>query len=137
MRPYSRSQNLDQRKRIFNYRLSRAKRVIESAFGILVARWKIFRKPIIASLTSSERIVQATCCLHNFIINYEGNDRYYSTLQAANNYIYENLIVITNSRYYEINSCTNVANIRTNFAMYFEGDGAISWQWEKALLNDF
>lgn len=136
MRPYSRSQNLDQRKRIFNYRLSRARRVIESAFGILVARWKIFRKPIIASLTLSEKIVQATCCLHNFIINNEGNDRYYSTLQAANN-ANENLIDITNSRYYEINSCTNVANIRNNFAVYFEGDGAIPWQWEKALLNDF
>lgn len=117
--------------------MSRARRVIESTFGILVARWKIFRKPIIASLTLSERIVQATCCLHYFIINCEGNDRYYFTLQTANNHAYENLIDITNSRYYEISSCTNIANIRNKFVMYFEGDGAIPWQWEKALLNDF
>lgn len=137
MRPYSRSQNLDRRKRIFNYRLSRARRVIESTFGILVARWKIYRKPIVASLTLSERIVQATCCLHNFIINCEGNDRYYSTLAVNHEVASEGLQDITNSRYYEINSSRNVANIRTKFAMYFEGDGAIPWQWEKALLNDF
>lgn len=139
MRPYSRSKNLDQRKRIFNYRLSRARRVIESSFGILVARWKIYRKPIVASLTLSERIVKATCCLHNFIINCEGKDRYYSTLQAANREnVSEGLQDIRNATYYRNNSfSTNVANIRTNFAIYFEEDGAIPWQWEKALLNDF
>jgi len=66
MRPYS-GRNLNVKKRIFNYRLSRARRVIENLFGILVSRWRVLRKPIALNPKSVDKIVLTTICLHNFL----------------------------------------------------------------------
>ncbi|XP_011858328.1 PREDICTED: uncharacterized protein LOC105555895 [Vollenhovia emeryi] len=80
MRPYPRKTLTDE-KRIFNYRLSRARRVIENAFGILTARWKILQRPLCMSPTNCENIFRALPCLHNFIMMAEEernwNDREY------------------------------------------------------------
>ncbi|XP_031358317.1 uncharacterized protein LOC116181999 [Photinus pyralis] len=58
---------LSDKKLIFNYRLSRARRTIENAFGILASRWKVFRSPLLCSVKTTESIVKATVCLHNFL----------------------------------------------------------------------
>ncbi|GAB1867793.1 Nuclease harbi1-like protein [Camponotus japonicus] len=66
MKPYGEC-NIPHDKSVYNFRLSRARRVIENAFGILAARWRIFRHPIIASETNVESIIECAVCLHNFI----------------------------------------------------------------------
>ena len=58
---------MEEAKFVFNYRLSRARRVIENTFGILVARWRIFRGFIRASPKNVERYVLAGLCLHNYL----------------------------------------------------------------------
>ena len=60
-------------------RLSRARRVVENAFGILVTKWRIFRQPIIAKTSTVDDIVRASCVLHNFLRRRDGvsNDRRY------------------------------------------------------------
>lgn len=67
LKPFSRCGQLDQRKRIFNYRLSRARRVVENAFGLLVARFRIFETPIPLSVATTEQVVKTACALHNWL----------------------------------------------------------------------
>lgn len=52
---------------IFNYRLRRCRRTIENTFGILCARWRIFRRPIKAKPKSVDQIIRACICLHNYL----------------------------------------------------------------------
>ncbi|XP_031329273.1 protein ALP1-like [Photinus pyralis] len=76
MRPYP-GEHLVEKKRIFNYRLSRARRCIENAFGIVAQRWRVLRKTIIADLSTCEEIVKATVVLHNFILTEENGKKVY------------------------------------------------------------
>ncbi|XDV34474.1 hypothetical protein PO909_004630, partial [Leuciscus waleckii] len=65
MRPYP-GANLSYKKRIFNYRLSRARMVVENAFGILSSRWRIFFNRINLQPKHFDTLVMAACILHNF-----------------------------------------------------------------------
>lgn len=55
-------------ERIYNYRLSRARRVVENAFGILSARFRVFRNAIHLDADKTKRLTLACCALHNFLI---------------------------------------------------------------------
>lgn len=66
MKPYSR-RDMSLEERIFNYRLSRARNPSENAFGILVAKFRIFEKPIPLSPDKVTRVVKAAVALHNWL----------------------------------------------------------------------
>lgn len=66
MKPFS-LKNITHEKRIFNYRLSRARRVTENAFGILAARFRVLRTPIAVSLDNVDKMILACCALHNYL----------------------------------------------------------------------
>ena len=66
MKPFP-GKGLTEKQAVYNYRLSRCRRTIENTFGILAARWRIFRRPIRAEVTTVDHIVQATICLRNYL----------------------------------------------------------------------
>ena len=67
MKPYP-FRNLTIPQKVFNYRLSRARRVIENAFGIAAARFRILHRPIIAKVSTVKSVTKAITALHNFLI---------------------------------------------------------------------
>ena len=64
MRPYP--GKLTKKQRIFDYRLSRARRTIENAFGILCTRWRMFYTPVRAKVENVENYVLACLSLHSY-----------------------------------------------------------------------
>ena len=54
-------------KRVYNYRLSRARGVVENAFGILASKFRFLRRPMIMSPNNAEAIVLGAAALHNFL----------------------------------------------------------------------
>ena len=65
MKPYP-ERNLSIEQRIFGYRLSRARRVVENGFGILANRFRVFLSPLSLTPENVEKVALASCALHNF-----------------------------------------------------------------------
>lgn len=66
MKPYS-HRNMTHDQQIFNYRLSRARRLVENVFGILSSRFCVFLSEIPFLPDDAENIVQACVILHNML----------------------------------------------------------------------
>ena len=66
MRPFP-GRNCTQSQQEFNYRLSRARRLVECAFGILAARWRVYHTKIAILPQNVDTIIQATTVLHNLL----------------------------------------------------------------------
>lgn len=64
----------DPRQKTFNYRLSRARMVVENAFGRLAGRWRIFHTTIDTNVETVCYIIKACCALHNFLLSDDSND---------------------------------------------------------------
>lgn len=135
---------LNDSKKIFNYRLSRARRVIENTFGILAAKWRIYRKPIICDVNTTINIIKSTVCLHNFIKINDDKSQYitpgYVDYENRNGEIiygtWRNEIESQNalgeiSRTGSNTFTRNAGQIRDEFSCYFNEEGAIPWQWNR------
>jgi len=59
--------SLNDKRRIFNYRLSRARQNIECTFGILSNKWSVFHTALLVEPDITVVITKACCVLHNFV----------------------------------------------------------------------
>jgi hypothetical protein len=61
------ARNITQPECIFNYRLSRARRIVENAFGILTNCFQCFLTTLQLGPESASDVVLACVCLHNLM----------------------------------------------------------------------
>ncbi|XP_025196002.1 uncharacterized protein LOC112595125 [Melanaphis sacchari] len=71
LRPFP-GRSLNDKRRIFNYRLSRARQNIECTFGILSNKWRVFHTALLVEPDFAVVITKACCVLHNFIRRRDG-----------------------------------------------------------------
>ena len=144
LRPYPGRSATEEEERIYNYRQSRARRVIENTFGILSARWRIFQTPIRAKVENAESYVLACLALHNYL-RQTNNSAYtpagfidsecsngdikqgeWQSLVSndANNGAIQNIRPIRGSRYRE-----ECIRMRDDLKDYFSSEyGSVPWQ---------
>lgn len=119
-RPYS-GNYLNKQQKIFNYRLSRARRYIECTFGIMTNKWRILHRPINVDVSFATDIVQSICVLHNFL------SRDCGEMSNSNLIIQDRRTdqVVQNEQNFTATS------VRDKFAEYFVNEGQLSWQNNK------
>ncbi|XP_067142183.1 uncharacterized protein [Centruroides vittatus] len=126
MRPYPMKQ-LTAEKSIFNYRLSRATRVVENAFGILTSVWRVFSTVILLSPDKAAKIILTCCVLHNMLR--ERKIKSYLTVATSDNFgeQHQQFTPLESSR--NLNPSTAMAKaIRDESKTYFNTVGQVEWQ---------
>lgn len=126
MKPFS-QQTLNDERRIFNYRLSRARRVVENAFGILCNRFRIFHTSINLDLHKIDIVVLTCCVLHNFL---RRNCTHYFTEEEAAEEEPTFERILTGLEQIPRNANSQAKLVRQVFVDYFNGEGAVYWQNE-------
>lgn len=136
--PFS-HRNLTLEERIFNYRLSRARRVSENAFGILVSRFRVFTHSISLAVDTTEFVVKAACALHNWLrktsaksylppgsLDYED----LNTGEIVPGSWRAEVIPLVNAEtlYSNKNYKMEVKRIRNRYAKAFVNENAVPWQ---------
>ena len=66
------SRNLDVAKLTYNYRLTRARRILLCEFGIVCNKWRIFRRATDVCPDLCDVTVKTCCILHNFVRQRDG-----------------------------------------------------------------
>ena len=122
MRPFP-GRTLARDRRLFNYRLSRARLVVECAFGILASQWRLYRRALEVQPDVAERCVKATCVLHNFLRKTASTPTGRGSIPGGDVEPLPDLGRIA-ANY----AGREAVRVRETFAAYFSTEGAVQWQ---------
>ena len=135
MKPFA-HRGLNQMERVFNYRLSRARRVSENAFGILVSRFRVFRSGMEVKPEKAKDVVLAATVLHNYLIRRSAP---YFSVASRSMTSMENDEAAPSDDFGQLRRIGPCAHkkatltakaVRNQFAEYFmSAEGQVQWQW--------
>ena len=142
MKPFP-QQGLNEERRLYNYRHSRARRISENLFGILANRWRIFFSIINLEPENVEDCILTALTLHNMLIKSTNSANVYRPGSFVDTISEDGGILEgewrsetpTESLYsLEVpkrghNASINAKSVRETFMNYFVNDGAVEWQW--------
>lgn len=117
--------------RVYNYRLSRARRMVESVFGIIASKFRTLRRPIELNPKKTKYVTMAACALHNFIISRteSTHQRYIENTNDSESLPEHNLIDL--ERGLNNNSGNVAQQIREAFKDYFiSPEGEVPWRYQ-------
>ncbi|KAM3909895.1 uncharacterized protein RB166_021521 [Leptodactylus fuscus] len=123
LRPFPR-RRLDARKRVFNMRLSRARRFVECAFGIMTSKWRVFTCALQLAPDTVELVIKAACVLHNFVLECDSPNIVVEP-QAALGYP----LVPSRLSGRPANAAVQVRHTFTDYFM--SPEGAVPWQFNR------
>lgn len=140
LKPHS-SRDLTGLQRIFNYRLSRARRVIENVFGVMSARFRVLRSPISLDANKTRKITLACCVLHNFLMTQSSSS--YAPTGIFDHFDSNGTLIpgewrqeipeanmhsVEHERFRYIGN--DAKKIREEFEQYFVHEGEVAWQYK-------
>ncbi|CAK1591977.1 unnamed protein product [Parnassius mnemosyne] len=102
---------------MFNYRLSRARRIEENAFGILMSRFRILDGKIDLKPSTIRKLVFAACSIHNWL------------RESSPSYLLASAVDQENIHTGEIIPGIWRTEIEERMKDYFNNDGAVPWQY--------
>lgn len=135
MKPYP-ERGLTVEKRVYNYRLSRARRTVENAFGILANRFRVLLNPIPLSVSKVEMITYACVLLHNFLLSKQAQWYVPPQYRGANPDIHDSGLDSV-GRQGGNRTPESAAEVRDNFNEYFNTAGSVTWQYDAVARSNF
>ena len=147
MKPYL-QKDLSRDKRIFNYRLSRARRFSENAFGILPNRWRVFRKQFLLKPEKVKVITYSVLILHNFLRSESTTGKIYiphnlidfddgcgTVIPGDWRKVAPSGTLLNLELFASRNSSRQAKDVREKFKRFFMNEGSVPWQWKAAQVD--
>ncbi|XP_046684147.1 protein ANTAGONIST OF LIKE HETEROCHROMATIN PROTEIN 1-like [Homalodisca vitripennis] len=129
MKPFTRPEaRTNKRKAVFNYRLSRARRVSENSFALLSQVFRVFYTPIAVNPGVTDKLILTACCLHNMLRDayLEENGQCYFELSNSEPLPSQNMIPLRAGGGF---GNLEGFDIRDRFCDYFNSkSGSVHWQ---------
>ena len=130
MRPFARlSAALEQAFKVFNCRLSRARCIVDNAFGILAQKWRVFHRKLNMLPENADKIVKACIVLHNFLRGKKDLHGFHQQLNPDNMPFLQDDGAILDLDHRGYHLSPQAKAIRNIYKEYFmRPEGQVTWQ---------